>query len=90
MQLQWSGDWRIVAEGKAQAGCRVEVIGAERGKQPTAMVTAKSDEMTLPAVVKTGQSPWHEGNLVCSLAKSVTCEHPTQANPMLEWATRRL
>jgi hypothetical protein len=33
------------------------------------MVAAESDEMTLPAVVKTRESPWHEDNLVCSLAQ---------------------
>jgi hypothetical protein len=31
-----------------------------------AMVTAESDEMTLPAVLKTRESPWHEDNLVFS------------------------
>jgi hypothetical protein len=34
------------------------------GKQPVAMVAAERDEMTLPAVVKTRESPWHDGNLV--------------------------
>jgi len=33
------------------------------------MVAAERDEMTLPAVVKTCKSPWHEDNLVCSLAQ---------------------
>jgi hypothetical protein len=33
------------------------------------MEAAESDETTLPAVVKTRQSPWHEDNLVCSLAQ---------------------
>jgi hypothetical protein len=28
------------------------------------MVAAECDEMTLPAVVKTRESPWHEDNLV--------------------------
>jgi hypothetical protein len=28
------------------------------------MVAAESDDMTLPAVVKMRQSPWHEDNLV--------------------------
>jgi hypothetical protein len=38
-----------------------------RGEQATAVVTAECDEMTLPAVLKTRQFPWHEDNLVCSL-----------------------
>ena len=33
------------------------------GKRPAAMIAAESDEMTLPAVVQTCESPWHEDNL---------------------------
>ncbi len=29
------------------------------------MITAENDEMTLAAVVKTRQSPWHQDNIVC-------------------------
>jgi len=29
------------------------------------MIAAESNEMTLAAVVKTRQSPWHQDNLVC-------------------------
>jgi hypothetical protein len=44
--------------------CRFEGSSAcGRGKQSTAMVAAESDEMTLFAVMKTGESPRHEGNL---------------------------
>ena len=35
------------------------------GKQPTAVVTAESDEMTLTTLVKTRQTPRHEDNLAC-------------------------
>jgi len=52
-------------------------VGWRRGKQPAAMIAAESDEMTLPALVKTQQSPWHEDNLVLLTGpKSVRCEHP--------------
>jgi|GEM_PF-5009281 len=40
------------------------------------MVEAKSDEMALPALVKTRKSPWHEDNLDYRRNKSVTREHP--------------
>jgi hypothetical protein len=33
------------------------------------MVAAESDEMILPAMLKTRESPWHEDNLVCSPAQ---------------------
>ena len=39
------------------------------GKKLAAMVTAESDEMTLAALMKTRESPWHEDNLFCSLAQ---------------------
>jgi hypothetical protein len=30
------------------------------------MITAESDEVTLPAVLKSRESPWHEDTLVLS------------------------
>jgi hypothetical protein len=47
-------------------GARPERLSAAK-ESNGAMVTAECDEMTLAAVVKTRQSPWHEDNLVCSL-----------------------
>jgi hypothetical protein len=41
------------------------------GEQRTAMVAAERDEVTLPAVVKTRESPSHEDNLVLFTAVSL-------------------
>src|SRR5580658_722684 len=40
-----------------------------RSKQTTAVITAESNEMTLPAMLKPRQSPRHEANLVSSSAQ---------------------
>jgi len=40
-------------------------------KQRTPVITAESNEMTLPATLKPRQSPRHEDNLACSLPASL-------------------
>jgi hypothetical protein len=46
------------------------------GKQAMAMVTTECNKMTLPAMVESCQSPWHEDSLVVERSMSVTRELP--------------
>ena len=53
--------------------------GDERG---TAMITTECDEVSLPGLVKSFQSPGHDARV-----RQANC--PTQAKTGLEWATAR-
>ena len=55
---------KLEAASHALQGCLEDSPAGVGGKQPTAIVAAKSHEMSLAAMLKTRQSPWHEDSLV--------------------------